>query len=47
MDPLSSDFDFNMLSLEDLLQARDFFHRSNGFTSGGQANHSSLTSMSR
>src|SRR5262245_47208361 len=26
MDPLSSDFDFNMLSLEDLLQARDFFH---------------------
>jgi len=26
MDPLSSDFDFNMLSLEDLLRARDFFH---------------------
>jgi hypothetical protein len=26
MDPLSSDFDFNMLSLQDLLQARDFFH---------------------
>ena len=26
MDPLSSDFDFNMLSLRDLLQARDFFH---------------------
>jgi len=26
MDPLSSDFDFSMLSLEDLLQARDFFH---------------------
>ena len=26
MDFLSSDFDFNMLSLEDLLFARDAFH---------------------